>query len=150
MRIGRSFLAVAAALLVSVAAASGSTSATPRLTLDGEPLRPELALTSGQRGEGLMHRRQAPADGMLFVFPERTNGSFWMQDTLVPLRIVFFDSAGRRVRQLYMTPCRSDSCRLYSPRRWYRFALELPSSDRRPALRLGPQGSLNRLVGRAS
>ncbi|HZN20923.1 MAG TPA: hypothetical protein VFB57_00035, partial [Gaiellaceae bacterium] len=40
------------------AAASGTTSATARLKLDGVPFRPELALTSAQRSVGLMNRRQ--------------------------------------------------------------------------------------------
>ena len=82
---------------------------------------------------------------MLFVFPENTNGGFWMKNTLVPLTIVFFDSDGKRVRRLSMTPCRSDSCQIYSPRRWYRFALELRASDRRTAARLGPAAELRRL-----
>ena len=41
-----------------------------------------------------MFRRRAPADGMLFVFPEPTSSGFWMKNTLVPLSIVFFDSRG--------------------------------------------------------
>jgi uncharacterized membrane protein (UPF0127 family) len=143
-------LAVAIAALVAIGPTSGATAATAKLTLDGSTIRPELALTSSQRGDGLMNRRTAPSDGMLFVFPERTTGSFWMKDTLVPLRIVFFDTDGRRVRQLFMTPCRTDTCRLYNPRRWYRFALELPASDRRPALRLGPPAALRRLAQRAT
>jgi hypothetical protein len=35
---------------------------------------------------------------MLFVFPESSSGGFWMKNTLVPLRIVFFDRHGRPVR----------------------------------------------------
>ena len=97
-----------------------------------------------------MHRRKAPADGMLFVFPEPTRGVFWMKNTLVPLSIVFFDSRGTRVRRLLMQPCKEDPCRNYSPGRSYRFALELPAGDPRPAKRLGPLAELRRLVRRAS
>ena len=135
---------VAAALLAALAAA-GAPSPAASLRLDGVPFRPELALTPAQRGRGLMHRRRAPADGMLFVFPSDTTGSFWMRNTLVPLRIVFFDSRGRRVRELAMTPCRREPCRLYAPGRTYRFALELPAADPRPAARLGPESELRRL-----
>jgi hypothetical protein len=81
---------------------------------------------------------------MLFVFPEDTTGGFWMKDTLVPLRIVFFNRNGFRVRQLSMKPCPTDSCPIYSPRRVYRFALELRASDTRPAKKLGPIGELRR------
>jgi len=132
------------ALALAVAASEGRPTAT-RLTLDGVPFHPELALTDGSRGRGLMGRRKAPKDGMLFVFHDDTTGSFWMKNTLVPLTIVFFDARGKQVRRLSMTPCRRDPCRIYDPGRAYRFALELPASDRRPAKRLGPPRELRRL-----
>ena len=140
-------------LLVSVtalaASARGSTAATARVTLDGVAFRPELALTSARQQRGLMFRKRAPADGMLFVFRTASFGGFWMKNTLVPLRIVFFDTAGRRVRALRMVPCTKDPCRIYDPGRRYRFALELPVGDRRPALRLGPPSELKRLLAAA-
>ncbi len=148
----RLLLIAVAALVVAAGSAGGATeigSATARLTLDGEPLRPELALTPGARSLGLMNRRKAPADGMLFVFPGPTRGGFWMKNTLVPLTIAFYNADGERVRKLSMTPCRTDQCPLYEPRRTYRFALELGSSDPRPAKRLGPVSELRRLVLRA-
>jgi uncharacterized membrane protein (UPF0127 family) len=97
-----------------------------------------------------MFRRQAPADGMLFVFPTASRGGFWMKNTLVPLRIVFFDSRGRAVRALRMTPCRDDPCAIYDPGKEYRFALELRARDPRSARTLGPPAALRRLVARAS
>jgi uncharacterized membrane protein (UPF0127 family) len=130
-------------------AATGVGSATARLKLDGVPFRPELAMTPGEHSVGLMNRRKAPADGMLFVFRQDTTGAFWMKNTLVPLTIVFFDRDGKRVRRMSMTPCRRDPCPLYSPRRTYRFALELRVSDTRPALMLGPLVELRRLSRRA-
>ena len=97
-----------------------------------------------------MFRKRAPADGMLFVFRSATSGGFWMKNTLVPLKIVFFDSAGRQVRTMRMTPCAKDPCRIYDPGKQYRFALELPSSDQRQASRLGPPAELKRLVAASS
>ena len=97
-----------------------------------------------------MLRRTAPRDGMLFVFPTATSGGFWMKNTLVPLKIVFYDSRGRAVRTLRMTPCREDPCRIYDPRKQYRFALELRANDARPGRRLGPPVELARLVQAAS
>lgn len=138
-------LAIAAALVVATGAGA-SEHATAALRLDGVPLRPEVAKTSAQRSLGLMNRTQAPEDGMLFVFPETTSGGFWMKNTLVPLTIVFFDSAGARVRKLSMTPCRKDPCRIYDPGRPYRFALELRASDGRRAATLGPVSALRRLA----
>ena len=139
-----------AGVLGDASFAGASEGATTVLRLDGTLVRPEVAKTAAQRSLGLMNRRQAPKDGMLFVFPEPTRGGFWMKNTLVPLTIVFFDSAGERVRKLSMTPCREDPCRIYDPGRTYRFALELPASDTRPALRLGPPAVLGRLVRSAS
>ena len=142
-------LGVTLASVVAAGSAIGSPSATAVLRLDGRQVRPELALTSAQRAVGLMHRTKAPADGMLFVFPSSTIGGFWMKNTLVPLKIVFFDAAGRRVRALRMTPCREEPCTIYDPGRSYRFALELPATDVRPAKLLGPRDDLRRLIRRA-
>ena len=138
-------VAVTAALVVALASASSFANPTAKLRLDGIEFRPELALTSASRSLGLMNRRRAPSDGMLFVFPENTTGGFWMKNTLVPLRIAFFNAEGIRVRQLSMKPCRSDSCPIYSPERAYRFALELRAADPRPARKLGPVAELRRL-----
>jgi uncharacterized membrane protein (UPF0127 family) len=137
-------------VLVLAAGAGASSSASAVLRLDGGVFRPEIAKTPAERTRGLMHRRQAPRDGMLFVFPETTSGGFWMKNTLVPLTIVFFDSAGKRVRKLSMTPCRTASCPIYDPGRAYRFALELRASDTRRALTIGPRSALGRLVRVAS
>ncbi|MGH3133522.1 MAG: DUF192 domain-containing protein [Gaiellaceae bacterium] len=139
---------LAALSTVTVAPAASVTEACPsatKLRLDGVPFRPELALTAARRARGLMYRRRAPRDGMLFVFPRATSGGFWMKNTLVPLTIAFFDSRGKRVRKLSMKPCRSDPCPIYDPGRKYRFALELSASDRRRAVRLGPVQELRRL-----
>jgi uncharacterized membrane protein (UPF0127 family) len=87
---------------------------------------------------------------MLFVFPADTTGGFWMKDTLVPLRILFFDAAGTRVKKLSMTPCRRDPCPVYESGRRYRFALELRASDTRPGRLLGPVLELRRLARRAT
>jgi uncharacterized membrane protein (UPF0127 family) len=148
---------VAVAAVLAALATGGTLHATPqgadataRLTLDGVAIRPELAVTPSERSVGLMNRTKAPRDGMLFVFRYPTSGGFWMKNTLVPLTIVFFDAYGKRVRRLSMVPCKNDPCAIYDPGRAYRFALELPAGDKRPALRLGPKAALARLVQRSS
>ena len=42
-------------------------------------------------------------DGMIFVYAEPRQMSFWMHNTLIPLDIGFFDAKGelREVRQMY-------------------------------------------------
>lgn len=85
----------------------------------------ELAETQAERARGLMGRTTLAADeGMAFTFPHDTTSAFWMQDTLVPLSIAFYDESGRIVRILDMEPCREDPCPLYWPRVAYRGALE--------------------------
>ena len=137
-------------MLVLASGSTASEGATAVLRLDGVTFRPEVAKTSAQRSRGLMSRSQAPKDGMLFVFPETTTGGFWMKNTLVPLTIVFFDSAGNRVRKLSMVPCRKDPCAIYEPGRPYRFALELRATDTRRAATIGPRAALGRLVRSSS
>lgn len=149
----RPLAALATTMVVLAGSASvgdARSSTTAKLLLDGASFRPELALDSDGRARGLMHRRKAPADGMLFVFPGDTTGGFWMKNTLVPLAIVFFDAQGKQVRRFSMRPCRRDPCPIYSPRRRYRYALELPAKDTRPAKRLGPLTKLQRLSRTAS
>ena len=143
-------LAVVLVAACVAAAAHGGVVDTATLRLDGVLFRPELALTSAQQQRGLMFRKRAPKDGMLFVFAFPTTGGFWMKNTLVPLRIVFFDTRGRAVRSMLMTACRKDPCRIYDPRKQYRYALELPANDVRPAKTLGPQAALRALISRAS
>jgi uncharacterized membrane protein (UPF0127 family) len=145
----RTFGAVLVAGALAATAHGGSTS-TATLRLDGSSFRPELALTLAQQQKGLMLRKQAPRDGMLFVFASATRGGFWMKNTLVPLKIVFFDTRGRAVRRFVMTPCRKDPCHIYDPGKQYRYALELPPTDTRPARTLGPPAALRALVSRAT
>lgn len=142
--------AFAVATACAVARADAGAASAARLTLDGATFTPELASTTSARGKGLMNRSTAPKDGMLFVFPRPTASAFWMKNTLVPLAITFFDAAGKRVSRLLMKPCRRDPCKIYDPGHLYRFALEMPVSDRRPAKRLGPASELRRLVKSSS
>jgi uncharacterized membrane protein (UPF0127 family) len=65
----------------------------------------EIADTPGKRNTGLMRRDSMPADhGMIFVFPEPDTHSFWMQNTRIPLDIVFVDANGRIASIQQMKP----------------------------------------------
>jgi uncharacterized membrane protein (UPF0127 family) len=57
----------------------------------------ELALTPSEQETGLMHRDHLDADhGMLFIFSDEKERTFWNHDVSFPLDLVFLD-AGQRV-----------------------------------------------------
>jgi uncharacterized membrane protein (UPF0127 family) len=59
----------------------------------------EVADTEEQRQRGLMFRRELPeGTGMLFDFKREQDVSFWMQNTYVPLDMIFIRRDGRIVR----------------------------------------------------
>ncbi|WP_162687475.1 DUF192 domain-containing protein [Bradymonas sediminis] len=84
----------------------------------------ELAISPDEHEKGLMYRRELPDDwGMLFIYPDEGMRSFWMQNTYIPLDMIFIDARGEvvhfleEVEPLTRTPRRSE--------RYARYVLEL-------------------------
>jgi hypothetical protein len=90
----------------------------------------EIADEPQERSRGLMERKSLPENhGMLFLFPEEQELSFWMKNTLIPLDILFFDHRGVFVSSHSMEPCRGDPCPLYGSDAPASMALEVPQGS---------------------
>lgn len=86
-------------------AAQGEQAATVEMRIGGETFNLEIADSEDERKQGLMKRGFMPADhGMLFVFEDEDEQSFWMKDTFIPLDILYLDASGRVVSVKAMKP----------------------------------------------
>ena len=64
----------------------------------------EVADTAEKRRWGLMYRQELGSDeGMLFVFPDETDHSFWMKNTPLSLDMIFMDRHRRVVGIIHDT-----------------------------------------------
>lgn len=109
--------------LSTLFACSNKVFPTTTIQVDGKPVVVELTVNNKERARGLMHRESMPADdGMLFVYPDERQRSFWMKDTKLPLSIAFIDKKGTIVRIADMRPLDKASTKSMLPAK---YALEM-------------------------
>ena len=97
------------------------------VTFDGSGavLYVAVADTAQEQQKGLMGVEMLAADeGMVFVFDEPANSTFWMKDTLIPLSIAFVDESSRVIGVRDMQPCEADPCPTYGIDEPYVLAIE--------------------------
>ena len=75
------------------------------LRIDAIELKAEIAIHLSEQRQGLMFRKSLKTDhGMIFIYSEPTQMSFWMKNTLIPLDIGFFDGTGKLLQVARMYP----------------------------------------------
>jgi uncharacterized membrane protein (UPF0127 family) len=97
--VSSAFRAVKLALLLLLMGVATACSADNRAvfhTSKGDfPFTVEVADTEASRERGLMFRTSlAPDAGMLFDYHHEQQASFWMQNTLIPLDMIFISADG--------------------------------------------------------
>ncbi len=75
----------------------------------------EVADSPTERATGLMYRKSLAEDGgMVFVFDEKGNHSFWMKNTLIPLDMLRIGEDKKIIHiEHNVPPCKADPCPAY-------------------------------------
>ncbi len=89
------------------------------IKLDDTLVDVRIADTDVKRSRGLMFEEQLPYDqGMLFIYEESGNYSFWMHNVKFELDIIWFDDKGNTVHiKQNVPPCTTEPehCTVYDP-----------------------------------
>src|SRR3989338_6034474 len=86
----------------------------------------EVADDNAERAIGLMSRTSLEDNyGMIFVFPEENEVTFWMKNTLIPLDMIFISEDFKILDIKTAEPCKENTCQLYGPVKNVKYVLEV-------------------------
>ena len=86
----------------------------------------EVAKRLADQARGLMYRQYLEKNsGMLFIFQKEEFQSFWMENTLIPLDMLFISSERVIVDITTMQPCNVDPCPSYTSKQPAQYCLEV-------------------------
>lgn len=121
------------ALFLSIASQVPGALAAPEmidLKIGQSSYRVELALTSAQRRQGLMHReRLARSGGMLLVYPRSGDHRIWMKNMRIPLKVLWIDEQFKVLQIQRLVPCQATPCPVFSAPLPARYILELSDDE---------------------
>lgn len=99
-----------ACVLVACGGDSSQTEATVTFEPSGASFQVAIADEVSEQARGLMGVSElADDEGMLFLWDEVSERTFWMKDTLIPLDLISI-ADGAVVGITTMEPCRADPC----------------------------------------
>lgn len=125
---------------------------TIEMSLAGQPFSIELAFKNADRIRGMMFRRSMPANtGMLFIFSQPEQRSFWMKNCLIDLDVAFLGADGRILNTWTMKASAPDAADYgsYESAGPMKYAIELPAGTlARVGLKAGDLIEFPERVGR--
>jgi uncharacterized membrane protein (UPF0127 family) len=110
-------------ILLCIIFSCGEKKETIDIYIKGIRFTVECARTREEQRMGLMYRKKlAPKSGMIFIYTNYVQTSFWMQNTYIPLSIAFISKEGEILDIKNMTPLSTDLVKSRFP---YMYALEV-------------------------
>lgn len=121
------FLVLIITFFLTVLFSSLKKGGNPQVCFENNCFNVELAITPKERSDGLMFREELESDkGMLFIFEEEGNYPFWMENTLIPLDIIWISKNKEVVFISKNTqPCKISPCPVINPKKFAKYVLEI-------------------------